>query len=72
MRATPHTEDFARALEGGALLLWTAVPTPEREAIRLIPALFGDRQAAMAILLPTCTLRPAPAIGERPACFIQP
>ncbi len=32
IRATPHTEAFARALEGGALLLWVATATPEREA----------------------------------------
>ncbi|MDJ0607594.1 MAG: hypothetical protein QNJ67_01335 [Kiloniellales bacterium] len=32
IRATPHTDDFARALEGGALLLWVAVATPEHEA----------------------------------------
>lgn len=31
LRATPHTEDFARALEHGAVLLWVAVDTPERE-----------------------------------------
>lgn len=32
IRATPHTEAFARALEGGAVLLWIAVDTAEREA----------------------------------------
>lgn len=32
VRATPHTEDFARALEHGAVLLWVAVDSPEREA----------------------------------------
>ncbi len=32
VRATPHTESFARALESGALLLWIRVETPEREA----------------------------------------
>lgn len=31
LRATPHTEAFARALERGAVLLWVAVPTDERE-----------------------------------------
>ncbi len=32
MRATPHTESFARALEAGALLLWVRVVDPEGEA----------------------------------------
>jgi hypothetical protein len=32
IKATPHTESFARALEGGAVLLWVAADTPEREA----------------------------------------
>ena len=32
IKATPHTEDFARALEGGAVLLWVTVATAEREA----------------------------------------
>ncbi len=32
IKATPHTEAFARALEGGAVLLWVAADTPEREA----------------------------------------
>lgn len=31
VRATPHTEDFARALERGAVLLWVAASDPERE-----------------------------------------
>ena len=31
VRATPHTEIFARALEAGALLLWVRVEAPERE-----------------------------------------
>ncbi len=31
VRATPHTESFARALESGAVLLWVAAPTPERQ-----------------------------------------
>ena len=31
LRATPHTEGFARALELGTVLLWVAVDTPERE-----------------------------------------
>jgi hypothetical protein len=32
IKATPHTDAFARALEGGAVLLWVAVDTSEREA----------------------------------------
>jgi hypothetical protein len=32
VRATPHTESFARALESGALLLWVRVENIEREA----------------------------------------
>jgi hypothetical protein len=32
IKATPHTDAFARALEGGAVLLWVAAETPEREA----------------------------------------
>ncbi len=32
VRATPHTESFARALEAGALLLWIRVADPEQEA----------------------------------------
>jgi hypothetical protein len=32
IKATPHTEAFARALEGGAVLLWVAADTPERQA----------------------------------------
>ena len=32
VRATPHTESFARALESGALLLWVRAENPEREA----------------------------------------
>ncbi len=32
VRATPHTESFARALESGALLLWVRVESAEREA----------------------------------------
>lgn len=32
VRATPHTESFARALEAGALLLWVRAETPERQA----------------------------------------
>ena len=31
LRATPHTEAFARALESGAVLLWVAATTPERQ-----------------------------------------
>ncbi len=30
--ATPHTEAFARALEQGAVLLWVAAVTPERQS----------------------------------------
>ena len=33
VRATPHTESFARALEAGALLLWVRVDDAEREAM---------------------------------------
>ena len=32
VRATPHTEIFARALESGALLLWVRVESADREA----------------------------------------
>jgi hypothetical protein len=32
VRATPHTETFARALERGALLLWVRAPSAERQA----------------------------------------
>ena len=32
VRATPHTESFARALEAGALLLWVRAVDPEGEA----------------------------------------
>ncbi len=32
VRATPHTESFARALEAGALLLWVRTADAEREA----------------------------------------
>ncbi len=32
IRATPHTESFARALESGALLLWVRTENAEREA----------------------------------------
>ena len=32
VRATPHTESFARALEAGALLLWVRARDPERQA----------------------------------------
>lgn len=31
MRATPHTEAFAKALELGAVLLWVRAETPERQ-----------------------------------------
>ncbi|MGF1611746.1 MAG: hypothetical protein ACFCUQ_20260 [Kiloniellales bacterium] len=31
MRATPHTEAFAKALELGAVLLWVRAQTPERQ-----------------------------------------
>lgn len=32
VRATPHTESFARALEGGAVLLWVRAEDGERQA----------------------------------------
>ncbi len=32
IKATPHTEAFARALESGAVLLWARAETPERQA----------------------------------------
>lgn len=32
VRATPHTESFARALESGALLLWVRAEDAERQA----------------------------------------
>jgi len=32
VRATPHTESFARALEGGAVMLWVRAETNDREA----------------------------------------
>lgn len=32
IRATPHTESYARALEAGALLLWVRATDAEREA----------------------------------------
>lgn len=42
IRATPHTEGFARALEGGAVLLWVAVVDAAQEkAARDILALHG-------------------------------
>ncbi len=31
IRATPHTEAFARALKAGAVLLWVRAETPERQ-----------------------------------------
>ncbi len=31
IRATPHTEAFAKALEGGAVLLWVRADTPQRQ-----------------------------------------
>lgn len=33
IRATPHTEAFARALEAGAVLLWVRAETPERQRL---------------------------------------
>lgn len=33
IKATPHTEEFARALEHGAVLLWVRAPTGERQSI---------------------------------------
>lgn len=32
LKATPHTESFARALENGAVLLWVQAESPERQA----------------------------------------
>ena len=32
IKATPHTEAFAKALEGGAVLLWVRAATPARQA----------------------------------------
>ena len=32
VRATPHTESFARALEGGAVMLWVRTEADDREA----------------------------------------
>ncbi len=32
IQATPHTEDFARALEAGAVLLWVRAETAEQQA----------------------------------------
>jgi len=32
VRATPHTESFARALEAGAVLLWVHAPAPAQQA----------------------------------------
>lgn len=31
--ATPHTEDFARSLEAGSLILWVRAESAEREAL---------------------------------------
>jgi hypothetical protein len=31
VRATPHTKEFAKALEGGAVLLWICANDPERQ-----------------------------------------
>jgi hypothetical protein len=33
IRATPHTREFARALEHGAVLLWVGADTPERQKL---------------------------------------
>jgi hypothetical protein len=33
IRATPHTEEFARALEQGAVLLWVRAPSEERQNV---------------------------------------
>lgn len=40
VRATPHTEAFARAAENGAILLWVRAETPERqrEAVTILEA----------------------------------
>jgi hypothetical protein len=32
IRATPHTEEFARAAENGAILLWVRAEDPDRQA----------------------------------------
>jgi hypothetical protein len=31
--STPHTEDFARSLEAGSVILWVRAATPEREQV---------------------------------------
>jgi hypothetical protein len=33
IKATPHTEEFARALENGAVLLWVRAETDERQVV---------------------------------------
>ena len=33
IKATPHTEEFARALENGAVLLWVRAETADRQAV---------------------------------------
>jgi len=33
IKATPHTEEFARALEQGAVLLWVRAASEERQAV---------------------------------------
>lgn len=33
VRATPHTREFARALENGAVLLWVRADAPERQEL---------------------------------------
>lgn len=40
VRATPHTEAFARAAENGAILLWVRAETPacQREAVTILDA----------------------------------
>ncbi|NIA71966.1 hypothetical protein HBA54_25530 [Pelagibius litoralis] len=44
LRATPHTESFARALEGGAILLWVSVA--DSEAAGKAEAILADAGAA--------------------------
>ena len=58
-QATPSTEDFARALEHGAVLLWVYAPTPERESeARRILSAHGGKD------LETVRRRPRPETDE--------
>jgi hypothetical protein len=44
IKATPHTEEFARALEHGAVLLWVRAESAERQSLaRDIMARHGAR-----------------------------